>query len=155
MYKHNGEDIFVIDCHMHHWDARPQNWRTKYGESWIRCFYDFHCSLSPEDEVWDFEKFCRYSEEDVVNDLFLNGYVDIGILNSTYLKEFFKEGSTPMSRITRSKRNTRIALYSPEISIPGRKRRVLMNFARWLKSTRLRGSSSIPRSGEATRGVGA
>ncbi len=92
MYKHNGEDIFVIDCHMHHWDARPQNWRTKYGESWIRCFYDFHCSLSPEDEVWDFEKFCRYSEEDVVNDLFLNGYVDIGILNSTYLKEFFKEG---------------------------------------------------------------
>ena len=92
MYKHNGEEIFVIDCHMHYWDARPQNWRTKNGESWIKCFYDYHSALSPESEVWDFDKFCRYSEEDVVDDLFLNGYVDIGVLNSTYLKEFFKEG---------------------------------------------------------------
>ncbi len=92
MLTHNKEDLFVIDCHMHYWDANPENWRTKYGESWIRCFYDFHNSLSPPEAQWPFEKFCRYGEEAVVDDLFLQGHVDMGILNSTYLHEFFKDG---------------------------------------------------------------
>ena len=29
MLTHNGEELFVIDCHMHYWDASPNNWRTK------------------------------------------------------------------------------------------------------------------------------
>ncbi len=88
----DGEEIFVIDGHMHFWDARPENWRNKYGEGWIRCFYDYHTSLSPEEYLWSFEKYCKYDEETLVNDLFFEGYVDVGIFNSTYLTEFYKEG---------------------------------------------------------------
>ena len=39
MYNHDGQNLFVIDGHMHFWDANPENWRNKYGESWIKCFY--------------------------------------------------------------------------------------------------------------------
>ena len=92
MYKHDGQEIFVIDGHMHFWDANPENWRNKYGESWIKCFYAYHSSLSPADAVWSFDKFCRYGEEALVDDLFRTGHVDMSILNSTYLNEFYKNG---------------------------------------------------------------
>ena len=88
----DGQEIFVIDGHMHFWDASPDNWRNRYGEGWIRCFYDYHSALSPSDYTWPFEKYCKYKEEDLVEDLFLKGYVDMGIFNSTYLLEFFKNG---------------------------------------------------------------
>jgi len=92
MYTHNGQDLFVIDGHMHFWDARPENWKNQYGESWIQCFYGYHSALSPADAVWPFDKFCHYGTEAVVDDLFRHGYVDMGILNSTYLYEFYKNG---------------------------------------------------------------
>jgi hypothetical protein len=92
MYRHNGEDIFVIDGHMHFWDAHPENWKTKHGESWIKCFHAYHSALSPADAVWPFEKFCRYGEEALVDDLFRAGHVDMAILNSTYLHEFYHNG---------------------------------------------------------------
>ena len=60
MYSHDGQNLFVIDGHMHFWDANPENWRNKYGESWIKCFHAFHSGLSPAEEVWPFDKFCRY-----------------------------------------------------------------------------------------------
>jgi uncharacterized protein len=92
MYNHDGQNVFVIDGHMHFWNANPENWKNKYGESWIKCFHAFHSSLSPAEEVWPFEKFCRYDEETLANDLFRSGYVDMAILNSTYLYEFYKNG---------------------------------------------------------------
>jgi uncharacterized protein len=92
MYTHQGQDLFVIDGHTHLWDASPTNWRNKYGEGWIKCFYAFHNGLSPADAVWPFEKFCQYGEETMVDDLFCKGYVDMGILNSTYLYEFYLNG---------------------------------------------------------------
>ena len=36
-----------------------------------------------------FEKYCKYGEEALINDLFAEGYVDVAILNSTYLYEFY------------------------------------------------------------------
>ena len=92
MYNHDGQNIFVVDGHMHFWDANPENWRNKYGESWIKCFHAFHSGLSPAEEVWPFDKFCHYGEEVLVNDLFRTGYVDMAVLNSTYLYEFYKNG---------------------------------------------------------------
>jgi predicted TIM-barrel fold metal-dependent hydrolase len=91
MYRHDGQDVFVIDGHTHLWDARSNNWRNKYGESWIKCFFQFH-SFSPAEAAWPFEKFCYYGEDAIVDDLFRNGYVDMAILNSTYLFEFYKNG---------------------------------------------------------------
>jgi uncharacterized protein len=92
MYRHDGEDIFVIDGHTHLWDANPANWRNKYGESWIKCFFAYHSGLSPADAVWPFEKFCHYGEQTMVEDLFRDGHVDMAILNSTYLHEFYNNG---------------------------------------------------------------
>jgi len=112
MYHHDGHDLFVIDGHMHFWDANPENWKNKYGESWIKCFYAYHSALSPADAVWPFEKFCRYGEEALVDDLFRNGYVDMAILNSTYLYEFYKNGfnSHAQNNIVKTKYPDRLLL---------------------------------------------
>ena len=88
----DGQEVFVIDGHMHFWDGSPENWRNQWGEGWIKCFYDYHLALSPKEAAWPFEKFMKYSEDDLVRDLFLEGHVDMGIFNSTYLREFFKNG---------------------------------------------------------------
>jgi hypothetical protein len=79
----DGQEVFVIDGHMHFWDGSPENWRNQWGEGWIKCFYDYHLALSPKEAVWPFEKFMKYSEDDLVRDLFLEGHVDMGIFNST------------------------------------------------------------------------
>ncbi len=51
MYKHNGEEIFVVDGHMHLWDASPENQRTARGKDWIDCFYAYHTGFSPKEEI--------------------------------------------------------------------------------------------------------
>jgi predicted TIM-barrel fold metal-dependent hydrolase len=92
MYEKDGEKYFVVDGHTHFWDASPENWRNKYGEGWIKCFYDYHRNLSPEEYVWPFEKYCKYSEQDLMHDLFEIGYVDVAVFLPTYLKDFFVNG---------------------------------------------------------------
>jgi predicted TIM-barrel fold metal-dependent hydrolase len=32
MYEHNGEEIFVIDSHVHLWDASKENVKHEGGE---------------------------------------------------------------------------------------------------------------------------
>ncbi len=42
MYESNGERYFVVDGHMHYWNAAPDNWvpgAEKYAEGWIKCFH--------------------------------------------------------------------------------------------------------------------
>ena len=51
MYEKDGERYFIVDGHMHLWDASPENTKNKYGEGFIRCFYDYHKNLSPEEWV--------------------------------------------------------------------------------------------------------
>lgn len=87
-----GEEIFVVDCHTHLWDASPANQRNKYGRGWIDCFYDYHRNLSPADYVWPLEKYEKYSPETMVYDLFVKGYDDMAILQPTVLKEFYVNG---------------------------------------------------------------
>ena len=91
MYQHNGESYFVVDGHTHFWDARPEN-RNRWGEGFIACFYDYHRNLSPEEYVWPKEKYDKYSEQDILHDLFEVGYADKAILQPTYLTEFFPGG---------------------------------------------------------------
>jgi predicted TIM-barrel fold metal-dependent hydrolase len=98
MYEKDGEKYFVVDGHMHWWDASPANWRNKYAEGWIRCFYNYHSALSPEEYVWPFEKYCQYSEEDLMKDLFEDGYVDVALFLPTYLKDFYHEGFNTTER---------------------------------------------------------
>jgi len=68
MYEKDGEMYFVVDGHVHFWNAGPDN-RNEYGKMFIDCFYGYHSALSPEEYLWDEEKFGRYSEETMMHDL--------------------------------------------------------------------------------------
>ncbi|MEW2544619.1 amidohydrolase family protein [Streptomyces sp. NPDC047002] len=92
MYHKDGVDYFVVDGHIHFWDASEENTANKYGEGFIRCFYDYQRNLSPKEWVWPLEKFRKYSEQDILHDLFETGYVDRAIFQPTYLTEFYTKG---------------------------------------------------------------
>lgn len=92
MYSKNGETYFIVDSHVHAWDATPANQANRYGEGFINCFYDYHRNLSPEDRVWTLEEFQKQSEERLIKDLFTDGYVDKAIFQPTYLSDFFVNG---------------------------------------------------------------
>jgi hypothetical protein len=91
MYEKDGQRYFVVDGHTHFWDARPEN-RNRLGEGFIKCFYDYHRNLGPEEFEWTLENFEKYSDEQMVHDLFDVGYVDKAILQPTYLTDFFPGG---------------------------------------------------------------
>src|SRR6266568_2386511 len=88
----DGQEVFVIDGHTHLWDASPANQKNKYGRGWIDCFYAYHKNLSPAEYVWPLEKYEKYTPEDIVHDEFVKGYVDLAILQPTYLKDFYIKG---------------------------------------------------------------
>src|SRR6056297_1781631 len=92
MYTHNGEDVFVIDGHVHLWDASEANIAHEGGEQFIQCFYDYHTAFTPEEEQWDMETYRKYGKEKMVDDLFRDGHVDMGIFQPTYLSDFYEDG---------------------------------------------------------------
>ncbi len=92
MYQYNGEDVFILDSHLHLWDASKENIIHEGGEQFIQCFYDYHTAFTPEEREWTIEEYRKYSPERMVEDLFRDGYVDMGILQPTYLSEFYEEG---------------------------------------------------------------
>ena len=92
MYTKDGEQYFIVDGHVHFWDASPENQANKYGRGWIDCFYDYHRNLSPAEYVWPIERFERYSEDGMMEDLFGKGYVDVAVFQPTALKEFYHRG---------------------------------------------------------------
>jgi predicted TIM-barrel fold metal-dependent hydrolase len=94
----SGEEVFVVDSHVHWWDASPENTKNKFGEGWINCFYDYHKNLSPPDYVWPLEKYRKYDETTMMKDLFEDGYVDMGIFLPTYLTDFYKNGFNTTER---------------------------------------------------------
>jgi uncharacterized protein len=98
VYEKDGETYFVVDGHIHYWDASPENWKNRYGEGFINCFYDYHRNLSPEEWLWPIDKFRKYSEDDLVHDLFHEGYVDVAIFQPTYLTDFYEAGFNTTAR---------------------------------------------------------
>ena len=110
MYEHNGEKYFVMDGHVHFWDASPANWvkgQEHYAEGWINCFHAYQ-GLGPPDTHWPIEKFQKYSEEDFVKDVFEDGHVDVGLFLPTYLKQWYTEG------FNTAERNARMAEKYPD-----------------------------------------
>ena len=72
MYEKNGEKYFIVDSHIHFWDASPANWKPgaeQYAKGWIECFHAY-MGLGPPETHWSLEKFQKYSEEDFVHDEF-------------------------------------------------------------------------------------
>src|SRR3954468_25088400 len=94
MYEKNGEKYFIFDSHLHFWDASPANWKPgaeEYAKGWIECFHAYQ-GLGPADTHWTLEHFQKYSVEDFEKDVFTEGKVDVGIFQSTYLKEWYANG---------------------------------------------------------------
>ncbi|WP_077614322.1 amidohydrolase family protein [Caenibacillus caldisaponilyticus] len=94
----DGEEIFVIDGHVHYWDASPENQLNVHGEEFINCFHDYQKNLSPKEYIWPREKFLKYDKETIVHDLFVSGYVDMAIFQPTYLTDFYKNGFNTVER---------------------------------------------------------
>jgi hypothetical protein len=98
MYRKDGENYFIVDSHIHYWDGSPENQANRYGKGFVECFYDYHRNLSPEEWVWPLEKFEKYSEADLMHDIFETGYVDKAIFQPTYLKDFYVNGFNTTER---------------------------------------------------------
>ena len=93
MYRtKDGEEIFIIDGHVHLWDASKENVKNEHGQQFIDCFYAYHSNLSPKEYLWDKAKFDKYGPEQMVQDLFIDGPDDMAIFQPTYLTDFYKNG---------------------------------------------------------------
>jgi uncharacterized protein len=113
MYRdHDGNEYFVVDGHIHFWDGSPENQKNEYGKGFISCFYDYHSGLSPKEYVWPREKYEKYDEETMLNDLFVDGYVDVGIFQPTYLTDFYVNGfnTTEANAVLKDKHPDRFVL---------------------------------------------
>jgi hypothetical protein len=100
MYEKNGQKYFVVDSHTHFWDASPANWvpgHEQYAKGWIECFHAY-MGLAPAETHWSIEHFQKYSEDDLMSDLFDKGHVDVAIFQPTYLKEWYTEGFNTTER---------------------------------------------------------
>jgi predicted TIM-barrel fold metal-dependent hydrolase len=100
VYEKNGERYFVVDSHLHYWDASPDNWvkgQEEFAKGWIECFHAY-MSLGPAETHWPLEKFQKYSEEDMMRDVFDEGHVDVGIFQPTYLNDWYIEGFNTTER---------------------------------------------------------
>ena len=94
MYEKDGRQYFVFDSHLHFWDASPANWvagQEEYAKGWIECFHAYQ-SLGPPATHWSLEKFQKYSIDDFEKDVFVDGGVDVGVFQSTYLKQWYTNG---------------------------------------------------------------
>ena len=95
----DGTAYYVVDGHVHWWDASNANYRNeRNADGWIRCFYDYHKNLSPADYVWPFELYQQYPEERMIQDLFVDGYVDKAIFLPTALTDFYTNGFNTTER---------------------------------------------------------
>src|SRR5256885_1794011 len=80
LYESNGEKYFVVDGHMHYWNAAPDNWvpgAEQYAKGWIECFHAYQ-GLGPPETHWSLDHFEKYSEDDLMKDVFEDGYVHKG-----------------------------------------------------------------------------
>ncbi|MEE2060134.1 amidohydrolase family protein [Rhodococcus artemisiae] len=92
MYKKDGQEYFIVDAHIHLWDASEPNLKNIHGKQFIDCFYDYHRNLSPEEEVWDYDLYTRYSADRLMKDIFEDGYADHAIFQATLLNDFYNNG---------------------------------------------------------------
>ena len=99
MYRtKDGEDIFIIDGHVHFWDASKANQKNVHGAQFIDCFYAYHTALSPKEQLWPKEKFEKYDAETMYRDLFVDGPDDMAICQPTFLTDFYNNGFNTTER---------------------------------------------------------
>ncbi len=100
MYEKDGNKFLVVDSHMHYWDASPANWvpgAEQYAKGWIECFHAYQ-GLGPPETHQSMENFQKVSEEQLLREEFEEGYVDVAVMQPTYLKEWYSEGFNTTER---------------------------------------------------------
>ena len=99
MYEHNGEKYFIVDSHctLECCPGQLGPGAEQYAKGWIECFHAYQ-GLGPPETHWTIEHFQKYSEDDLMKDVFEDGYVDVAIFQPTYLKEWYKEGFNTTER---------------------------------------------------------
>jgi uncharacterized protein len=106
MFKtQDGDEVFIIDGHVHLWDARKSNIKNLHGQQFIDCFYAYHTNLSPKEYQWSKDKFDHYGVEAMYQDLFVTGYDDMAICQPTYLTDFYNNGFNTTEQNHRMKEN--------------------------------------------------
>jgi len=118
-----GKEIFVLDGHTHFWDGSPENQKNIHGKQFIECFYGYHNALSPKEQLWPKDKFEKYSADQLYHDLFIDGPDDVAIVQSTYLKDFYKNGFNTIERNFRWRSATRSVSSSTALLIRAMARR--------------------------------
>ncbi len=94
------EEIFVVDYHVHIWNAARENWlRPHLAKGWIDCFYDYTKALSPKEYVWDWETYAWYGEEKALRDVFGEGHDDMAIFEPQTLRYFYRNGFSNVEAI--------------------------------------------------------
>jgi uncharacterized protein len=101
MYSNGTDEFFIVDDHVHAWDARPTNWVNEYGKGFIECMNNAQLSLTPAHALRSLAQVQHQSDEQIVSDLFVDGHVDVAIFQSTILKEFYVEGFNTLERYGR------------------------------------------------------
>ena len=125
MYRtKDGEEVFIIDGHVHLWDGSKANQRNEHGSQFIDCFYAYHANLSPAEYKWEKEKFYKYGPETMYRDLFVDGYDDMAIFQPTYLRDFYINGfnTTEQNSFLKTKYPNRFILngaFDPRDGEPG------------------------------------
>ena len=100
MYEKDGEKYYIVDSHMHYWNAAPDNWVS--GAEQYAGEGTHGCGTTegewPAETHRENEKFQKYYEDDLMNDVFEDGDVDKAIFQPTYLKEWYSEGFNTTER---------------------------------------------------------
>ena len=82
MYEKDGEKYFIVDSHLHFWDASPENWvkgQEEYAKGWIECFHAYQ-GLGPPETHWTIEHFRSTRSTTSRRTSSPTGYVDHGDL---------------------------------------------------------------------------
>ncbi|QQK76488.1 amidohydrolase [Salicibibacter cibarius] len=87
----SGHELFIIDAHIHNWNASRKNQRNDYGKQFIDCFYDYQRNLSPPEYVWDYNEFLKPDHNRLIDDVFNRGYADMAIFQPVPLTDFYRE----------------------------------------------------------------
>ena len=100
MYTKDGQNTSSSTATCTSGTPARTNWvsgHEQFAKGWIECFHAY-MGLGPPETHWDIEKFQKYSEDDLMSDVFDKGHVDVAIFQPTYLKEWYTDGFNTTER---------------------------------------------------------
>ena len=101
----DGEEIFIIDGHVHFWDGSPAKPEECARQAIHRLLLCLSFESQPKRVAVAEGKIRKIRRRAMHDDLFVHGYDDMAILQSTYLSDFYKNGFNTTERNYAMKKN--------------------------------------------------